>query len=111
MRLGPLARRRKPPMVARKWTRLAEAVIAELGSPAEGGSLSKAPDDVLLQASERCGLLLAPQFRRTEDRLFAIRRRLDEVSDAKDAPAALVDESDEAEVLRRLQLPFGTRRA
>ncbi|MGP6189291.1 MAG: hypothetical protein ACLPSH_04290 [Vulcanimicrobiaceae bacterium] len=86
-------------MVARKWTRLAEAVIAELGGISEAGSLSQAPDDVLLRASERCGLLLGPQFHRPEDRLYAIRRRLAEV----ESPESGVGEVDDDAIAARLR--------
>ena len=58
---------------------------------------------MLLRASERCGLLLATQFHRPEDRLAAIRRRLDEVRDADDSPASCGDEDDGAAIRRRLR--------
>jgi hypothetical protein len=85
-------------MVARKWVRLAQAVVAELGDAADMRSLSQAPDDVLLRASDRCGLLLAAQFPRVESRLAALRRRLDEVRDASEVSP---DDEDEDAMIRR----------
>jgi hypothetical protein len=81
-------------MVARKWVRLAQAVVAELGGASDIRSLSQAPDDVLLRASDRCGLLLAAQFPRVESRLAAIRRRLDEVRDAGSSAGSPGDEGN-----------------
>ena len=90
-------------MVARKWMRLAEAVAEELDGASPARSLSQAPDEALLRASERCGLLLATRFHRPEDRLATIRHRLDEVRDAENAPAAFGDEDDSAAICRRLR--------
>lgn len=91
-------------MVARKWVRLAQAVAAELDGTSDIHSLSQAPDDVLLRASERCGLLLAAQFHRPEDRLAAIRRRLDDVrGGAESYAASSSDEDDDASIRRQLR--------
>lgn len=92
---------KKTSMVARKWVRLAQAVVAELGGASDMRSLSKAPDDVLLRASDRCGLLLATQFPRVESRLAAIRRRLDEVRDASEVSPG--DEDEDAMIRRHLR--------
>jgi hypothetical protein len=90
-------------MVARKWVRLAQAVAAELGGAADMRSLSQAPDDVLLRASNRCGLLLAAQFPRVESRLAAIRRRLDEVRDAGSSAGSPGDEGNGTAIRRGLE--------
>jgi len=103
MRRTLRARRIKHPMVARKWLRLAQAVAAELGGNSPVRSLSQAPDDVLLRASERCGLLLARQFHRPEDRPVAIRRHLDEVRDAGHSPASPSDEDEDTAIRRGLR--------
>jgi len=90
-------------MVARKFVRLARAVAAELDGASDVRSLSQAPDAALLRASEKCGLLLATQFHRPEDRLAAIRRRLDDVRDAESSPASFGDADDDAAIRRRLR--------
>ena len=90
-------------MVARKWLRLAQAVAAELDGASDVRSLSRAPDDVLLRASERCGLLLATQFHRTEDHLAAIRGRLDDVRDAESSLASFGEADDDAAIRHRLR--------
>jgi hypothetical protein len=48
-------------------------------------------------------LLVATQFHRPEDRLAAIRRRLDEVRDAEYFPASSGDKDDDAAIRRRLR--------
>ena len=56
-----------------------------------------------MRASERCGLLLGPQFHRTPDRLAAIRRRLDDVRDAESSEKWSGAEDDDALIRRRLR--------
>jgi hypothetical protein len=91
-------------MVARKFIRLAEAVAVELDGASESvESLSQASDEMLLRASERCGLLLAPQFHRSADRLAAIRRRLDNVRDAESSEKWSGAEDEDAAIRRRLR--------
>jgi len=91
-------------VVARKFIQLAEAVAVEFGgSSASVESLSQASDEMLLRASERCGLLLAPQFHRSADRLAAIRRRLDEVRNAQASEKWSGAEDDDASIRRRLR--------
>ena len=91
-------------MVARKFIRLAEAVAVELEAASESVEfLSQASDAVLLRASERCGLLLGPQFRREVDRLATIRRQLDKVRDAESSGEWTGAEDHDAAILRRLR--------
>lgn len=58
---------------------------------------------MLLRASERCGLLLAPRFHRSADRLAAIRRRLDDVRDAESSEKWSGAEDEDASIRRRLR--------
>jgi hypothetical protein len=91
-------------VVARKFIRLAEAVAVELEAASESVEfLSQASDAVLLRASERCGLLLSPLFRREVDRLAAIRRRLDDVREAQSSGEWAGPEDEDALIRRQIR--------